>query len=571
MVLSDLRKQTKPRLVVTAATFLFLPIWVFLRVANINPAILQDEFIYTYGSRRIGLWDQAPAFDLGNYLFNFVYRSTLVCGEAFYTCGKTLNLIFFSAFVFTLFLVALRYVHLWWALGIAIAIYLSPVSVYVSMYLPESLYFFLIALSLLSLTHALETDAWRHWLTAGAFLGAAGLTKPHALISLLAIGLFIFIYSLGKRPIWKSMFVRGLSFLGGYLAVRLILGFVLAGPKSLNVFGAYGASESIGDFVGSVASGSVDQGETLVGAGSVEGALGLFQTQFTFHVITLIALIGASVAVLILVTLQVGLKRVAKPHEAFILLVTIWLGVMMVAIVLFTGWVTGSGDDHTTRILLRYYDFLLPIAAVASVVAALKKETIEAKPWQRWIAVAGPILIAGSAFGGYFANLTIQIADAPNLAGYVVDRFTADTASMLGIMALLVLAFFPTFFKYALSGALVFTLPMTGFQAQGQYELFRGVDSSADIAGKYIGANYSEEDRESMAIVASSRFDARVASLWMEANNELVLAYPGSDIRSGAFAGQPSTVLVLGDYTLEEEAVIIYEGPGFSIRALRPD
>ncbi len=566
MIFQDLRKLSKQQLATVGVAFSVLAFWIFTRVAEINPAILQDEFIYTYSSRRIGFWDQAPAYDFGNYLFNLIYSSTLVCGDAFYTCGKLLNLVFFSAFVFTLFLVALRYIPFWWAFGLSVAIYLSPLSVYVSMYLPESLYFFLISLSLLLITYALESDSWRHWLIAGGFLGAAGLAKPHALISLMAVGLFVFIYSLGKRPIWKPMFVRGLSFLGGYLAIRIALGYLLAGPKALNVFGAYGASSGVGELVGSVATGDVQQSEALVGAGSVEGALGLFPTQIVTHTYTVIALLGASIGALLLATLRVGLKRSASPREAFVLLTTIWLGVMVVAIVLFTGWITGSGDDHTTRVLLRYYDFMFPLVAIASLVVALDPKMSEAKPWQRWIAVLGPIAVAGSAFGNYFANLTIQIADAPNLAGFVVDRFTADGVSILGFAALIVLAFYPSIFKYALSGAVAFTLVLTGFQAQNQYQFFRASDSPADIGGATVVEILPvREDREKVIVVATSRFDAKLASLWMDANPAIVLV-PSETQLERDFFKEGEILLVIGNINLPEQITsALRQGQEFQI------
>ena len=94
-----------------------------------------------------------------------------------------------------------------------------------------------------------------------------------------------------------------------------------------------------------------------------------------------------------------------------------------------------------------HYEFMFPIVSLASLAAAFEAKGINAKPLQRWLAVAGLNLKAGSAFGGYFANLTIQIEDAPNLAGYVVDRFTVDTVSILGALALVVLAFYPGLFK----------------------------------------------------------------------------------------------------------------------------
>ncbi len=68
--------------------------WVFSRVSMVNPAILGDEYLYSINARHAAPWDPSPAGDFSNYLFNLVYSSTNICGDAFYTCGKILNLIF---------------------------------------------------------------------------------------------------------------------------------------------------------------------------------------------------------------------------------------------------------------------------------------------------------------------------------------------------------------------------------------------------------------------------------------------------------------------------------------------
>lgn len=408
----------------------------------------------------------------------------------------------------------------------------------------------------------MESDSWRHWGIAGSLLGAAGLAKPHALISLMAIGIFVFIYSLGKRPIWRAMVVRGISFLGGYLALRIALGFVLAGPKALDVFGAYGASTGVGDLVGSVATGNLEETESLVGAGSVEGALGLFPIQIVTHTNTVLALLGASVAAILLVVIMVAFKRQANSAESFILLITVWLGVMVVAVVLFTGWVTGSGDDHTTRILLRYYDFVFPLVGIASLVAIHSALPLEARLWQRWLAVALPVTVAGLAFSGFFGTLTIQIADAPYLAGLVSERFSFDGVSVLGFAALLMLAFYPQFFRFGLAAALTFTFTVTGYFAQEQYSIAREADSSADLGGKYVTENFSDSEREGIGVAATSRFDARVASLWMDADNEIMLVQPGSLLPVGSWSESHDYVLALGNVTLDY-GVIAHEGDGF--------
>ena len=66
-------------------------------------------------------------------------------------------------------------------------------------------------------------------------------------------------------------------------------------------------------------------------------------------------------------------------------------------------------------------------------------------------------------------------------------------------------------------------------------------------------------------------FSARVASPWMDADNQLVLAIPGSDIPIETFKEEPTMALVLGDFSLEQETSLVVEGEGFSLRELVND
>ncbi len=95
---------------------------------------------------KLGPWDPSPAGDFSNYLFNLVYSSTNLCGDAFYTCGKLLNLVFFVGFLTVIFIIAKRYMNYWIAFAFTILAGLSPLSVYTSMFLPETMYFFFLSL-----------------------------------------------------------------------------------------------------------------------------------------------------------------------------------------------------------------------------------------------------------------------------------------------------------------------------------------------------------------------------------------------------------------------------------------
>ncbi len=139
----------------------------------VKPAILGDEYLYSMNARKVSPWDPPIAGDFSNYLFNFVYQGTNLCGDAFYTCGKVFNITFFLGFVLTIFIVARRFLPFWAAYGFMVAAALSPLNIYTSMFLPESMYFFFIGLVFVATLRAMNSFSWQNWALAGVAIGAA--------------------------------------------------------------------------------------------------------------------------------------------------------------------------------------------------------------------------------------------------------------------------------------------------------------------------------------------------------------------------------------------------------------
>ena len=544
------------------AAFVGTYAWVFNQVRDINPAILQDEWIYLVSSRGSSPWDQNMPYDFGNYLFNFVYSSTLLCGESFYTCAKVINLTLLHGFALTLFVIALRFIPFWGALFFYIATALSPTMIYSSMYLPESLLFFFLGLTLYSVLKAADDPTWKNWAVAGIPLGLAALAKPHALMAAMAIGIYLIVSSIERRPFWKTVVINAAALFFAFLVVRVLVGLAVAGPKSLNVFGAYGATSSIATFVGEAGSAAPAEG-SLVGAGAVTGAIELFPTQLYAHLMVIGALLGAALVAIMISIVHSTRTSEIKPVHHFALLVFIWLVALIIMIVLFTGWITGSGDDHTTRVLLRYYDYLFPIVMLAGVAVFFDKDILtDTKNWVRWIVIAPMFFVISAAFAGYFGTLTIQIADAPNLAGLVVDKFTIDVTANLMLLTLLVMAFFPKFTVWAAAAMVPFVMVATGFQIQDQYRGFRLEASPADQAGHLLRESLPKDELSEVLILAESRFDGRVASFWMDANPDLEILGAGSIYPLELVEGATQYVLVIGNLAADGGKVVS-SGEGF--------
>lgn len=542
--------------------------WIYSRVWMVNPAILGDEYLYSMNARKAAPWDPSPAGDFSNYLFNFVYQATNICGDAFYTCGKVLNLVFFLGFIFTLFLIAIRFLPFWAAYAFMIAAGLSPLSVYTSMFLPESMYMFFIGLVLVSVLHAIQVYEWKSWALVGLTVGIASLVKPHAWLSAIAVGVTLVVVGLGNRDlgIRKTLKV-GLTFIAGAAAGRLALGLMVGGPKALGFFGQYLGLGTIEQVV----TGPVQaEPQVIVGTSPMNGVIGLFGSQSVIHILVISALMAISVVGIIVGVQDIFRQKKLSRVSAFALFSFIWLTSLMIEIVIFTGWITGAGDDHTTRVLLRYYEFLFVITPLSGLAVFAKGLSENVSLWLRWGIFGLFAALITPAFTGYFATLTIQIADAPTLAGLVVNAELFNAIAVVSFVSLAVYATFPRFVRWTFLLLLPLTFVGTGWEIQGQYQGFRGSLSSADLAGQYLRDNLSQKELSETWIVATSRFDATNVAIWADSPNlKYELFAAGSQVTPELIPEGKSFVLATGEIVISGTGYEVIEGEGFRLYKVR--
>lgn len=553
-----------------AGSMLAVAAWVYSRVAIVNPAILGDEYLYSINARKAAPWDPSPAGDFSNYLFNLVYSSTNICGNAFYTCGKLLNLAFFIGFLTVIFIVAKKYLNYWVAFAFTVLAGLSPLSVYTSMFLPESMYFFFLSLVFASVLKAAGTYGWKDWAVAGALVGITSLVKPHAWLSAIAIGIFLVVLGLTRAehrfmPLFKAI---GAISIGAILG-RVVIGFLVAGPKALSFFGQYLNAGTVAEItrapVGEVASAA-----SPVGTSAINGVLALFGVQFNVHMLTIAALMGVSIIGVTVGVIELIRTRELTKVSALSLFAFIWLFSLVIEVVMFTGWITGGGDDHTTRVLERYYDFLFVIVPLAGLAALTSKFASEMKIWIRVPLATMMLILITPAFSGFFGTLTIQIADAPNLAGLVVNQDVFNAAALFGFASLIVFAFFPKYTPYVLIGLLPVTMVGTGYQIQDQYQGFRGELNAQDRAGQFLKANLSPEDVDATWVVATSRFEATNVAIWADS---AVIKYDlygaGSALDATLVPEGSKYVLVTGDLTYAGPVLESIPGEGYTLHRIK--
>lgn len=552
-----------------AGSMLAVAAWVYSRVAMVNPAILGDEYLYSINARKAAPWDPSPAGDFSNYLFNLVYSSTNMCGDAFYTCGKLLNLVFFVGFLTVIFVIAKRYMNYWIAFAFTILAGLSPLSVYTSMFLPESMYFFFLSLVFAAVLKAADTYAWRDWAVVGALIGVASLVKPHAWLSAIAIGIFLVVLGLTNAKHRFGPLLKAIGAISaGAILGRVIIGFLVAGPKALSFFGQY-LNAGVVEQIAVTSPSSSAPSASAVATTPMNGVFSLFGTQFNIHMLTIAALMGVAILGVTVGVIELARTRELTKVTTLSLFAFIWLFSLVIEVVIFTGWITGGGDDHTTRVLERYYDFLFVVVPLAGLAALTSKFMSETKIWIRIPLAVVMLILITPAFSGFFGTLTIQIADAPNLAGLVVNQDVFNSAALFGFASLIVFAFFPKYTPLVLIGLLPVTMIGTGYQIQDQYQGFRGELNAQDRAGQYLKASLSPEDVDATWIAATSRFEATNVAIWADsATIRYDLFGAGSALDATLVPQGSKYVLVTGDLTYTGHVLESISGEGYTLHRI---
>ncbi|MFM1786891.1 MAG: hypothetical protein RL228_841, partial [Actinomycetota bacterium] len=416
---------------------------------------------------------------------------------------------------------------------------------------------------------AARTYAWKDWGLVGALVGITSLVKPHAWLSAIAIGIFLVVLGLtNANHRFKPLLQAIGSILAGAILGRVVVGFLVAGPKALGFFGQYLGAGTLEQATSGNA--ELAQAGAVVGTTPLNGVVALFGIQLNVHMITITSLMGISIIGLLVGISDLVKTKELRPVHALSLFVFIWLFSLVIEIVMFTGWITGAGDDHTTRVLERYYDFLFVFVPLTGVAVFMSKMGENLKVWLRWPFALLVLIFITPGFSGFFGTLTIQIADAPNLAGLVVNQEVFNSAALLGFASLLVFAFFPKFTPFVLVALLPVTMVGTGWQIQDQYQGFRGELNAQDLAGKYLNDNLTSEDIDQTWIVAASRFEATNVAIWADsAKVKYDLFGPESVITDEIVPTDRRYLLVTGGVTAQVSFTEKFEGSGFTLYKLK--
>jgi phosphoglycerol transferase len=441
-----------------------------LRNTGLFPVVFADEQFYSYFSR-LAPMEASPR---PSYLYFILYSFTNSCGAGYLECARIINsLLMVSALPFIYLIarrIATRGVAIW-VTGIST---LDPINTYTAYFMPEAMYFF----GFWGFLWIALKGRDRSWLVysvaVGASLALLSLIKAHAVFLLAAVGLFEVLFR--RKEGWKVAIRNAFRVLLGsavvFLAVRLGLGYVLAGAKGLSILGSDYSS------IGLSTKGEMATYLLLLFRGSV--------TSLAGHGLGLILLFLVPLAIIVqrLFTGRSAGEVAERSHEITFLTIGVMLTLLVVTAA-FTAKVVDLGPyESISRIHARYYNFMFPLFLIT---AASGLRTYEAEAVSKWrmagIAIGVALILAAYPILAKYYSLSF--VDSPELRGVTVRPMIGWSVAIIGALCLAVWAWSSKLGSAVYLFVFVPAILSVGTVVTSMELRARMVPDSVDHAGKF--------------------------------------------------------------------------------------
>lgn len=420
------------------------------RIVGVQVSVLADEYLYLLDAHYNGLSEAKYP----NYLFQWIYSSTKLCGTEFYSCARSINAFFVIFGAIFIYLLAKHIGQIKWlgALAAAAAI-LGSYGTYTAYFMPEALFNGLMMVFFWSLIRFGKSDNILVWAAIGTSLGIASLAKPHGLFVIPAIVIFVILWTRASKDNWLIPgATRSVVFVGSVVGSKYLFGFLMAGERALSLFGMYGSLEAVAQRTGDVIAADPEVGTSV-----------LFTAWGQVLMITMILGLVLPVAVHGLV-LNFKKDAVVAEQVRFRALMGLLLISLMSAIAIFEAWQNLGVWMHT-----RYYTYLIPLAMVV-LIEALRKREQKLWTWAKYTS-------AGLFLGLATVNLITAAEpfasnwiDAPDFSVQILNFALSSFAVVVSIVAALM---WPWFRKTALGIALALSFLLSLFVGQSNTDFLK--------------------------------------------------------------------------------------------------
>ncbi len=505
--------------------------WLQAKVTGVFPTVFQDEWIYSMHSRLLPLSDSPIA----NFLYSWVYSGTSSCGLDFYSCTKQANVIFMLIFAIGLYLVARRYLSFYASAGLAFLAVVSPISTYASFFMPESMYFAFSIFSIWAVLELRERNTIWWAMGAGALLGATALVKPHSLFLVPVLGLMILVVIRPESSTWIKRTIAAVSFGIGFVVFKFGLGFIFAGSAGLVWFGTSYES-TMNSVLNPSATGSLFSvpvqnlaaaTETVLAAETAEtkGIIELFLAQLGGHYLGLFALAGIAVPAMVAVLVNRSAELAKLRDLAWLTVIS--LAIFVPAFALFAALAINGGDPLQDRLVMRYYEFLIPIAFILGIAGFKQISTLSKplKPILVWATSIGLFVVGIAGVGEYLP----LIWDGAMLQGLATQQWILSIY-LIASAAILVanLGRNQHMVKTLWLGLVPLVVISSSFVATSALRDNALAPVYFDLAGQYARDNLSPTDQNDLVVIGQVRNELEATKFWIDNPNVDQFVSPAS-------------------------------------------
>lgn len=519
-----------------------------------------DEYVYTSAAKHLPFAEQY----FSNYIFSWVMSATNMCGTDFYVCTKSINSVFFVLTILFTFLIATRFLTFGWSVFVASVTALSPIAIPVSYFMPEIMYFAAMTGVVLVALWSSEKSKWYSWVLVGVSLGLAALVKPHAIFMLPALAVFAFVvaYKLYSAN-WRTAFVSAGSVSIGFIAAKFGLGFIFAGSEGLKLFGGYGSPVDALTQVVQNQAPSVGQDSGTQATG-LELLLNVSIGHLFMHLAAVLMIAGLPLFLSLRVMFSVAKKRepIGPVSSLFILIGLITFS-MITVVAVFEAYVTVGGDDHSDRLILRYYEFLIPQFIVMGLL--LPRFTDSKLLWR---ILQGSVVAGAALFFSIFypTSFDQQYADSSTLPGLAANHglFIGLTALISG--AILYWIFTPEEGN-VLFGRFVIPLFLIAALVLSQSRLIEinGTQAYFDQAGWTARDAFDGVPGDRIIVVGQTRTEVFTVKFWIDQPNIKDLLVLEGSVVPAENVSESDYVVTLGNIGVDFPHEVVGEGEGFKL------
>jgi len=531
-------------LVVSALSFWLLT----ARIVGVHVSVLADEYLYVLDAHYKGL-DEAT---YPNYLFQWIYSSTKMCGAEFYSCARGINALFVIFGAVFIYLLA-KFVGRSKLLGglAAVAAILGSYGTFTAYFMPEAIFNGLMMFFFWALIRFGKAENLVVWAAIGTILGIASLAKPHGLFVIPAVVVFVFLWTRATREKWLiAAILRGVVFVSAVVGSKFLFGYLLAGERALSLFGMYGTVESVTQSV-----------TTAIATTSGEGTTVLFTAWGQILMIVMILGLILPVAVHGLI-LSLKKDPVVIESVKYRALIGLLLASLLPAIALFESWANLGALMHT-----RYYSYLIPLAIVALIEAAVHHD-LKLWPWAKYSVVAVFLVLGGINLATAAMPYSTNWVDAPDFKMHIDNLGLSFVFTAIALVAAVVWLWRS---KASMAVGLIIAVAASAFSGVHSTSFLKsafGYETPYDHVSRVLRSFLPQNELDTVFLIGQYEMLQRTLFSSLTGSGEIKSATDSLDISE--IEPTRSWLVAFGDQVLtgfDEPAIV---GDGFKLYSLSP-